>query len=146
MRTKIEIKNYERMKPAFIPTTPARLKDNPLVRPRVVERIPALVRNDKGRQTATTAPERTTPPLKMALFAQPGCSSSEKEAASYLALIKALSERGHRLLILERQENSKKKKEPPQCGHSIFYSSIKELKDRFTPAIRNADFVMISSD
>src|SRR5256885_8915092 len=138
MRTRIEIKNYERMEPAFIRTTRAPLKDNPIVRPRVVERIPALVRNDKGGQTVTKAPERTTPPLKMVLFVEPGCSSSEKEASGYLALIKALSGRGHRLLILERQENSKKKKEPPQCGHSIFYSSIKELKDRLTPAIRNA--------
>jgi spore maturation protein CgeB len=146
MTTRIETKDHERMESTLIPSARARLKDNPILRPLELDEIPALIPDDKGGQTPTQASDRTAPPLKMVLFAQPGCASSEKEASAYLALTKALSARGHRLLVLEHQQNRKKKKEPPLRDHSILYSSIKELKDRFTPEIRNADFVMISSD
>ena len=146
MRTRIEVKDYSRMEPAPIPTTSARLKEDYLSRSHLIDGVPSTIPSDKGGEIQIRAAERTAPPLKMVLFAQPGSPSSHKDASAFVSLSKALSARGHRLLILEREQNSKKKKEPPPCGQSTSYNSVKELKDRFAPAIRNADFVMISSN
>src|SRR3954454_12905224 len=117
MRTKIEIKDYNKMEPAFIETKIARFKDDPAPRSEVIDGVPAAISANKGGETATKAPDRTAPALKMVLFAQLGGSPSEKETGAYLGLIRALRARGHRPLVLERQQSSKKK-----LGESVFYS------------------------
>lgn len=146
MRTRSEIKDYSRMEPTFTETASVRFKDDPMLRSQAIDEVPAAIADAKGGKTTTKAADRNAPPLKMVLFAQLGRSPSEKDADAYSGLIKALSARGHRLLVLERQRNAKKRPEPPPRGQSTFYSSVKELKDRHTSAIRNADFVMVSSN
>jgi len=88
--------------------------------------------------------ERTDAPLKIVFIARIANQSHEKTASACRRLTTALSARGHRLLILEREQ--KRKHEPPICGQTVFYRSVKELKERFGAAIKNADFVLVSSN
>ncbi len=134
------------MEPAFIKSTDNRFEEDSILRADLIEDIPAAISGDKGGQVKTAVPERTTPPLKMVLFAQVDRSSFHKDANAYRSLIKALSARGHRLLILERHKDSKKKARASVDADSVSYSSVKELKECFTPAVRNADFVMVDSN
>lgn len=145
MRTRIENKNYSRMEPAFIKSRGNRFEEDPILGAELIEEIPAAISGDKGGQIRTAVPARTARPLKMVLCAQVNRSSLHKDANAYRGLIKALRARGHRVLILERHQDSKKKARASGDADSVFYSSVKELKERFTPAIRNADFVMVDS-
>jgi spore maturation protein CgeB len=90
-------------------------------------------------------PERTTTPLKVVFITRVD-SSQEMGAIACRRLAGALSARGHHLLILEHKDKLKRKLEPPASGQTLFYDSVSELKDQFAVAIRNADFVMISSN
>jgi len=90
--------------------------------------------------------ERTSTPLKMVFIAQLDSSSQEPGASALRRLSKALIARGHRLLILEHKQQLKKKLEPPPFGQTLFYGSVRQLKDRFAAAIRKADFVMLGSN
>jgi spore maturation protein CgeB len=89
-------------------------------------------------------PERTSNPLKIVFIARTETSLPERSASACGKIARALTGRGHRLLILERGQ--KQKQESPMPSQTVFYSSVKELKDRFASAIRNADLVMLSSN
>ncbi len=69
-------------------------------------------------------------------------------ATTYRALLRELAKRGHDILFLERDAywyaNNRDLPEPPYCRTEV-YSSVEELKDRFTPEIRRADVVIVGS-
>jgi spore maturation protein CgeB len=69
-------------------------------------------------------------------------------ATTYRALLRALAARGHQVLFLERAlplyERHRDLPNPPY-GTTALYSSIAELKDRFSRSVREADFVIIGS-
>jgi len=88
--------------------------------------------------------ERTSTPLKMVFIARISSSSHETGARASHRLSEALCARGHHLLIL--QAKSDKKLDPSALGQTLLYDSFKQLKDHFATAIRDADFVMVSSN
>jgi spore maturation protein CgeB len=105
----------------------------------------APIINRGGGTEQKQRPERTSTPLKIVFIARLDSTLQDAGASACRQLAAALTDRGHRLLILEHQK-SKRKLEPPAFGQTVFYESLKELKDRFTPAIRSADFVMVGSN
>jgi spore maturation protein CgeB len=69
-------------------------------------------------------------------------------ATTYRGLVRELCARGHDVLFLERDTEwyaSNRDLPNPPYGRTELYSSLKELKDRFASAIRNADFVIVGS-
>jgi len=69
-------------------------------------------------------------------------------ATTYRSLVRGLRARGHDFLFLERNvpwyaENRDLPR--PRYGRFELYESVEELKDRFTPEIREADLVMVGS-
>ena len=62
--------------------------------------------------------------------------------------MRGLAERGHDLLFLERDvpwyADNRDLPEPPY-GRTALYGSLSELKDRWSPDIRDADFVIVGS-
>ncbi|HKQ75678.1 MAG TPA: glycosyltransferase [Blastocatellia bacterium] len=75
-------------------------------------------------------------------------SLANSHAANYRGLTRALSRRGHSVLFLERDQPSFRDDRdlpcPPYCQTEI-YSSLEELKDRFTSSVRQADLVIVGS-
>ncbi len=69
-------------------------------------------------------------------------------ATTYRALTRALARRGHSVLFLERDHpwyrDNRDLPCPPHCQTEI-YSSLEELKDRFTGKVRQADVVIVGS-
>ncbi len=69
-------------------------------------------------------------------------------ATTYRGLMRGLSERGHDVLFLERDvpwyAENRDIRNPPY-GRTELYSSVEELKDRFTRDVASADFVMAGS-
>jgi spore maturation protein CgeB len=69
-------------------------------------------------------------------------------ATTYRALVRALCERGHRVLFLERDvpwyAASRDLPEPP-FGRTALYASMSELEARFGTAVRDADLVVVGS-
>ncbi len=69
-------------------------------------------------------------------------------ATTYRGLVRELSKRHHDVLFLERDVPwyacQRDMPEPP-WGRTELYSSLEELKDRFTPKVWDADFVMVGS-
>lgn len=69
-------------------------------------------------------------------------------ATTYRALVKELSARGHSVLFLERDmpwyAMHRDLCEPPY-GRTELYSSMMELKDRYTSAIQSAEVVIVGS-
>ncbi|HLJ17475.1 MAG TPA: glycosyltransferase [Bryobacteraceae bacterium] len=69
-------------------------------------------------------------------------------ATTYRGLVRELASRGHDVLFLERDvpwyAENRDLPEPPY-GRTLLYSSLTELKDRFTSEIANADIVIIGS-
>ena len=67
---------------------------------------------------------------------------------TYFGLVRELNVRGHDVLFLQRNtEEHSANRTPlnPSCGRTEFYGSLKELKNRFAAALREADFVMVGS-
>lgn len=68
--------------------------------------------------------------------------------ATYRGLVRELARRGHRVLLLERDQpphaENRDLPEPPH-GRTEVYASLDELRDRFTDAVRRADFVIVGS-
>ncbi|TAK10208.1 MAG: glycosyltransferase [Candidatus Manganitrophaceae bacterium] len=69
-------------------------------------------------------------------------------ATTYRSLVRGLSARGHDFCFLERNvpwyaENRDLPR--PRYGRFELYESVEELKDRFTPEIREADLVIVGS-
>src|SRR5690554_4599651 len=69
-------------------------------------------------------------------------------ATTYRGLIRELAKRGHDVLFLERDvpwyASNRDMTEFPFCTVRL-YSSLTELRDRFTEEIRHADVVMVGS-
>ena len=75
--------------------------------------------------------------------------AGNRRVATYRGLLRELGVRGHDVLFLERSRAggpSNRISTRPSFGRGEFYSDLKELKDRFADAIREADFVMVGSD
>ena len=76
-------------------------------------------------------------------------SFANSHAATYRGLTRALSRRGHSVLFLERDQawfrDNRDLPCPPYCQTEI-YSSLEELKDKFTQYIRQADLVIVGSN
>lgn len=88
-------------------------------------------------------------PLKVVILGLSITSSwGNGHATTYRALVRELSARGHRILFLERDAQwyacNRDLPKPPYCRLGL-YSTLKELKDRFTTAVRNADLVIVGS-
>jgi spore maturation protein CgeB len=69
-------------------------------------------------------------------------------ATTYRALLRALATRGHQLLFLERNlpiYEHHRDLPNPAYARAVLYSSVAELRDRFTRAVREADFVVVGS-
>ena len=69
-------------------------------------------------------------------------------ATTYRGLVRELAARGHRVLFLERDADwyaaNRDLPKPKYCRVAL-YSSLKQLRDRFTTAVKNADLVMVGS-
>jgi len=69
-------------------------------------------------------------------------------ATTYRALVRELSARGHDVLFLERDQpwyaENRDMPHPPH-GRTAIYSSLGELRDRFTRAVAGADAVVVGS-
>lgn len=69
-------------------------------------------------------------------------------AATYRGLVRALDERGHRVLFLERDvpwyRAHRDLPEPPY-GETYLYEDLDDLQSRFLPEIRSADVVIVGS-
>jgi len=69
-------------------------------------------------------------------------------ATTYRALVRELCALGHNVLFLERDTEwyaSNRDLPNPPYGRTELYSSVKELKQRFAPDIREADLVIVGS-
>ena len=72
-------------------------------------------------------------------------------ATIFRALVQALVKRGHDVTFLERDKpwyaSHRDLPEPPAdlYGHVDLYDSLDDLRDRFTPAVRDADLVVVGS-
>lgn len=69
-------------------------------------------------------------------------------ATTYRGLIRELVRRGHDVLFLERDAPwyaANRDLPQPSYGRIGLYSTLDELKDRFTSDVRGADFVMVGS-
>ncbi len=69
-------------------------------------------------------------------------------ATTYRGLVRELAARGHRVLFLERDAPwYAEHRDLVQPAHSrvVLYSSLEELIDRFTGAVRDADLVIVGS-
>jgi len=76
-------------------------------------------------------------------------SDANGHATIYRGLVRELSARGHDILFLERcPEGRWTNHGLPNSSHGRreLYCSVKELKNRFAAAVREADFVMVGSD
>ncbi len=69
-------------------------------------------------------------------------------ATNYRALVRALSERGHDVLFLERDvpwyAANRDLPEPP-FGRTRLYTELKQLQDEYTREVRDADLVIVGS-
>src|ERR671933_551461 len=69
-------------------------------------------------------------------------------ATNYRGLVRALTERGHEVLFLERDvpwyAENRDLPDPPY-GRTELYASLEELKERFGAEVRGADLVVVGS-
>jgi spore maturation protein CgeB len=69
-------------------------------------------------------------------------------ATTYRGLVRELTGRGHRVLFLERDQPwyaENRDLPAPPYGRTELYHDLEDLKDRFGPAVRRADFVVVGS-
>jgi spore maturation protein CgeB len=69
-------------------------------------------------------------------------------ATNYRALMRALDERGHDVLFLERDVPwyaAQRDLPDPPWGRTLLYSSLEELRERHAGAVRDADVVIVGS-
>jgi spore maturation protein CgeB len=88
-------------------------------------------------------------PLDIVIFGLSITSSwGNGHATTYRALVRALVERGHRVLFLERDAPwyaaHRDLPEPPY-GRTVLYRDLAELRGRFTRDIERADLVIVGS-
>jgi spore maturation protein CgeB len=100
-----------------------------------------------GRTKRKTA--QATRPLNIVILGLSITSSwGNGHATTYRALVRALVERGHRILFLERDvpwyaENRDLPNPPYGCTE--LYAALEELKTRFEGPVRTADLVIVGS-
>lgn len=88
----------------------------------------------------------TQPRLKIVMLGGSiTASAGNGRVATYRGLLRELGARGHDVLFLERNPEHHDLAKP-SSGRIELYSDVKELKDRFTGVIRDADFIMVGSD
>jgi spore maturation protein CgeB len=88
-------------------------------------------------------------PLDIVIFGLSITSSwGNGHATTYRALVRALVERGHRVLFLERDAPwyaaHRDLPEPPY-GRTVLYRDLAELRGRFTRDVERADLVLVGS-
>lgn len=69
-------------------------------------------------------------------------------ATTYRGLVRALVARGHTVLFLERDAPwyaAARDLPTPPYGRTELYTSLEDLRDRFTPAVQRADVVIVGS-
>ena len=91
----------------------------------------------------------TAPPLDCVFLGLSITSTwGNGHATTYRALLKELAARGHRVTFLERDvpwySSNREFDKAPYCQISL-YSSLAELRDRYTNLVRNADLVVVGS-
>ena len=93
--------------------------------------------------------ERRVRPLRFVILGLSITSSwGNGHATTYRALVRELSARGHQVLFLERDVEwyaSNRDMPKPPYGRVALYSTIKQLKDQYGTAVRNADVVIVGS-
>lgn len=146
MRNRIEINDLKGTA-TFLSAEPAGpCSDNTALLRDGYDPLQAPIIKQGGTTEQKVRPERSPTPLKVVFIARLDCTLHDPRASACRQLAAALTDRGHRLLILEHNQKFKRKLEPRAFGQTMFYESLKELKDRFTAAIRSADFVMVGSN
>ena len=94
-------------------------------------------------------PQTKQPRLKFVILGLSITSSSgNSHAATYRGLVRELAARGHDVLFLEHDTEwyaSNRDLPSPPYGRTELYSSVEELKQRFSAAVREADFVIVGS-
>ncbi|MBV9123974.1 MAG: glycosyltransferase [Planctomycetes bacterium] len=69
-------------------------------------------------------------------------------ATTYRGLVRELSGRGHEVLFLERDVpwySANRDLPCPPYGRTELYENLEDLRERFRPEVRHADFVMVGS-
>jgi spore maturation protein CgeB len=93
--------------------------------------------------------ESIRPKLRIVIFGLSITSSLAKgHATTYRGLVRELTARGHEVLFLERDLESYASNRDlphPPFGRTELYSSVKELKQRHSGVVREADFVIVGS-
>lgn len=93
--------------------------------------------------------EGNRPKLKIVILGLSITSLHEnRHATIYRGLVRELTARGHDVLFLEREtERNTASRDLPHLsdGHTEDYSGVKELKQRFSSVIREADFIIVGS-
>lgn len=88
-------------------------------------------------------------PLKIIIFGLSITSSwGNGHATTYRGLVRELSARGHDVLFLERDVEwyaANRDLPRPPYGRVALYSSVRQLKEKFATAVKQADLVMIGS-
>lgn len=88
-------------------------------------------------------------PLKIVIFGLSITSSwGNGHATTYRSLVRELVKRGHKVLFLERDTpwySANRDIPGPGYGRIELYTGIKDLKERFSACVEEADFVMIGS-
>jgi spore maturation protein CgeB len=91
----------------------------------------------------------TADPLNVVILGLSITSSwGNGHATTYRSLVRELVARGHRVLFLERDKPwyaaARDLPDPPH-GETVLYRTLKELKNKFTSAVRRADLVIVGS-
>jgi spore maturation protein CgeB len=88
-------------------------------------------------------------PLDIVIFGLSITSSwGNGHATTYRALVRALVERGHRVLFLERDAPwyaAHRDLPEPSYGRTVLYRDLAELRGRFTRDVERADLVIVGS-
>jgi len=94
-------------------------------------------------------PEFCRESLKIILLGLSLTSSfANRHATTYRGLVRELTARGHRILFLERDRMpyaAHRDLPKPAHGRLALYSTLKQLKERFTRAVQDADLVIVGS-
>src|SRR3954464_2116824 len=89
------------------------------------------------------------PPLRIVILGLSITSSwGNGHATTYRGLVRELVRRGHDVLFLERDVEwyaSNRDLPCPPDGRTELYTSLQDLKTRFTAAIEESDFVIVGS-
>jgi spore maturation protein CgeB len=110
--------------------------------------MPAAVVAERNGHIAPSI-DLSPSPLKMVMLGLSITSSwGNGHATTYRGLVRELSARGHQVLFLERNVPwyaANRDLPKPPYGRTALYRSLKELKDRYSSAIREADLVLVGS-